>query len=293
MTRIGLLVTHIRAEEKLLIQAFNERGIAIDVILDRNLNFDLVAGMDQRTPSGRRWDEYALIIERCISTSRGLYALAILNRWGIPTLNTYQTAAICSDKVQTTIALAEADIPQPATRLTFTESSTMSALEQTGYPAVMKPVVGSWGRLLSRIDSPSVAETIIEHKQALGDYQHHLYYIQEYVEKPDRDIRAFVIGDQTLCAIYRESAHWITNTARGGNASNCPVTEELDRICRSAAHAVGGGILAIDLLETPEGSLLVNEVNHTMEFRNSSEPTGVDIAAAAIDYMLQEAGVPA
>jgi [lysine-biosynthesis-protein LysW]--L-2-aminoadipate ligase len=106
------------------------------------------------------------------------------------------------------------------------------------------------------------------------------------VDKPARDIRAFVVGDETICAIYRYSQHWITNTARGGRAENCPVTPELHRLSTAAARAVGGGVVAIDLLETPDGQLLVNEVNYTMEFRNSIAVTGVDIPGRMVDYVL-------
>jgi [lysine-biosynthesis-protein LysW]---L-2-aminoadipate ligase len=288
---IAVLVTHIRAEEKLLIQAFESAGVQPDVILDRNLNFDLTAGPEQPAPSGQSWQDYDVVLERCVSTSRGLYALAILNRWGIRTINTYETAAICGDKLRTSLALAEAGVPQPPVRVTFTPEATLESLQTLGYPAVLKPVTGSWGRLLARVTDPASAEAIIEHRQTLGDYQHHIYYAQAYIEKPGRDIRAFVIGDHTACAIYRESAHWITNTARGGSASNCPVTPELDQICQDAARAVGGGVLAVDVLEDTDGSLLINEVNHTMEFRNSGAPTGVDIAAEVVRYALAEVPV--
>jgi [lysine-biosynthesis-protein LysW]--L-2-aminoadipate ligase len=132
------------------------------------------------------------------------------------------------------------------------------------------------------------AEAIIEHRQTLGSYQHHVFYVQPYVNKPGRDIRAFVVGHETICAIYRTSPHWITNTARGGQASNCPVTPDLHDLCQRAAAAVGGGVLALDLFEDPERGLILNEINHTMEFRNSSAPTGVDIAARVVDYALRQ-----
>lgn len=288
MMRVGLLVTHIRAEEKALIAAFEAAGVQPDVILDRDVNIDLNAGAGQIAPSGYAWSDYGLIVERCVSTSRGLYLLAVFATWGIPTVNDYQTAAVCADKVRTTLALAEQGIAQPQTRLAFTPDSAIEAIEAVGYPAVLKPATGSWGRLLARVNDRESAEAIIEHRQTLGDYNHHTYYVQAYVAKPQRDIRAFVVGDQTVCAIYRHAEHWITNTARGGSASNCAVTPELDAICRSAARAVGGGVLAVDLLETPAGDLLVNEINHTMEFRNSSAPTGVDIAQVAVAYMLEQ-----
>jgi [lysine-biosynthesis-protein LysW]--L-2-aminoadipate ligase len=284
--RVGLLITHIRAEEKLLIEAFRAQGVEPDIILDRDLNFHINAGSEQLAPSGIAWNEYDVVIERCVSTSRGMYALAILNRWGIRTVNSYQTASICADKLLTSLVLAEAGIPQPQTRVAFAPESAMEAIDDVEYPAVLKPVTGSWGRLLARVNDRDSAEAIIEHRQTLGDYNHHTYYVQEYVDKPGRDIRAFVVGNRTICAIYRTSPHWITNTAKGGQASNCPVTPELNDLCIRAANAVGGGILALDLLEDENGNLLVNEINHTMEFRNSSAPTGVDIAAEVVRFTL-------
>lgn len=289
--RVGILVTHIRAEEKLLVQAFQARGIEPDILLDRNIHLDLTGGAGQLAPSGIAWSDYAVILERCVSTSRGLYLLAILNAWGISTINSYATAAVCADKLHTTLALARAGVPQPGARVAFEDTSALAALEVNGYPAVLKPVTGSWGRLLARLNDRDSAEAIIEHRQTLGDYQHHTYYIQEFVEKPGRDIRAFVVGDETICAIYRTSPHWITNTARGGLATNCPVTPELAALCRDAAAAVGGGVLALDVFEDPVRGLLINEINHTMEFRNSSAPTGVNIPARIVDYALEQARV--
>ncbi len=289
--RVALLVTHIRAEEKLLLAAFNKRGISPDIILDRELNFELSRGGEQLAPSGIAWQDYDLVFERCVSTSRGLYSLAILNCWGVRTFNTYETAAVCGDKLRTSIALTRHGIPQPHTRVAFTPQSAMQAIEDVAYPAVLKPVLGSWGRLLARVHNRDSAEAILEHRQTLGDYNHHIYYVQEYVDKPGRDIRAFVVGSRTIAAIYRASNHWITNTARGGQATNCPITPELDAICVKAARAVGGGILAIDLLEDARGNFVVNEINHTMEFRNSSKPTGVDIAQGVIDFVIEQIGV--
>lgn len=291
--RVALLVTHIRAEEKLILAAFNNRDISPDIILDRELNFNISAGPQQLAPSGIAWRDYDMIFERCVSTSRGMYALAILNSWGLRSFNTYETAAICGDKLRTSIALTQHGIPQPHTRVAFTPESAMQAIENVEYPAVLKPVTGSWGRLLARVHNRDSAEAILEHRQTLGDYNHHIYYVQEYVDKPGRDIRAFVVGDRTIAAIYRASNHWITNTARGGLATNCPVTDSLNEICVRAAEAVGGGILAIDLLEDAAGNFVVNEINHTMEFRNSSKPTGVDIAQEVIDFVIGEVGVVA
>ena len=278
--KVGLLLSRIRVEEKLLIEALNRRGVDYDTIDDRRVIFDI---------QNNGWDNYDVIIERCVSHSRALYALLLFRDWGIPTVNTFEVAENCGNKLLTTSALVRAGIPTPVVKVAFTPQSALEAIEEMGYPVVLKPGVGSWGRLLSKINDREAAETVLEHKQVLGSYHHSIYYIQEYIHKPGRDIRAFVVGDETICAIYRDSEHWITNTSRGGKASNCPVTPELNELSLASAKAVGGGVLALDIFEDPDRGLLVNEINYTMEFRNSIDTTGVDIPAKVVDYVLDVA----
>ena len=277
--RIGMLMSRVRVEEKLLIEAFEQRGVELDLIDDRDLILDI------GDPSPFR--KYDVIIERCINHSRAVTALELLNSWGIPTVNTYEVANICGSKFSTTRALFAHGVPSPRTLLAFTPESALQAIETLGYPVVLKPAVGSWGRLLARINDRDAAEAVLEHKSVLGSYQHSIFYIQEYIDKPQRDIRSFVVGGENICAIYRTSTHWITNTARGGQASNCPITPENERLSCAAAEAVGGGVVAVDLLERPSGELVVNEVNYTMEFRNSIDTTGVDIPGKVADYVIQ------
>lgn len=278
--RVGVLCSRIRVEEKLLFQEMRDRGIEFEKIDDREVVFNL---NNELLPVHR----YDIILERSINHSRALYALQIFNDWGIKTINSADVARICGDKFLTTQALVKDKVPTPRTALAFTPESALEAIEALGYPVVLKPCVGSWGRLVAKINDRQAAEAILEHKQILGSYHHSIYYIQEYVDKPGRDIRSFVVGDETIAAIYRTADHWITNTAQGGQASNCPVTPEVDAMSRAAAQAVGGGMLAVDLLESPDG-FLVCEVNYTMEFRNSIHTTGVDIPAKMIDYLIRE-----
>ena len=273
---VGVLLSRVRVEEKLLLEELERRRIASKVIDDR----ELVLALEQKPELG-----VDVVLERCIQHSRALYALAVLETWGIPTVNTFEVADVCGNKLLTTMRLIRDGVPSPRTRLAFTPESALAAVEELGYPAVLKPLVGSWGRLISRVNDRDAAESILEHKDVLGTYIHSIYYVQEYVPKPGRDIRAFVVGDETIGAIYRYSDHWITNTARGGKATKCEVTPELDDLCVRAAKAVGGGVVAIDVLEAPEG-LLVNEVNYTMEFRNSIDTTGVNIPGRVVDYAL-------
>src|SRR4051812_7750600 len=274
---VGMLLSRVRVEEKLLLTELERRGVEVVRFDDREFTLDLGAPDPEMV-------RCHVIVERCINHLRALYSLRVLNDWGVPTVNSYDVANVCGDKLLTSAALERDGVPTPRTIIAFTPESALDACEELGYPVVMKPAVGSWGRLLARVNDRDAAEALLEHKITLGSFHHGAFYIQEFVNKPGRDIRSFVVGDKTICAIYRTSPHWITNTARGGVATNCPVTDELHSLSQAAANAVGGGVVAIDLFESERG-LLVNEVNYTMEFRNSIDTTGVDIPARIVDYV--------
>jgi len=281
--RIGVLHARIRQEEKLLLAELEHRGVDVRRLFVEEEVLPL-------EPSGppESWGNLDAVLERCVSHSRAMAALRVLDTWGIPCVNHWSVGEVCGDKLTTNLALLRGGVPVPRARVAFTPESALKAIEELGYPAVLKPAVGSWGRLIARVNDRDAAEAVLEHKGTLGSYHHSIFFIQEHIEKGGRDLRSFVVGDRVICAIERRSEHWITNTARGGRASNYPVTDELAAISLAAAEAVGGGIVAIDLFETERG-LLVNEVNYTMEFRNSIEPTGVDIPARIIDFLLEVA----
>lgn len=274
--RVGLLHSLIRKEEKLLLEAFRQQGVTPIMLDDRKLTFDLESVPD-----------IDIVVERCINHSRAMHGLRLFESLGIRCINSSDVARICGDKILTSLALKEAGLAQPPIRVAFTEDSALIAIEELGYPVVLKPAVGSWGRLLAKVNDRESAEAILEHKTVLGSYHHSIFYIQKYVEKQGRDIRSFVVGNECIAAIYRSSSHWITNTARGAVATGCPVTDEIASLSVAAAHAVGGGVLAIDLFESTEG-LLVNEVNYTMEFRNSIDTTGVNIPERVVTYVLEQ-----
>ena len=228
-----------------------------------------------------------MLFERSISYSRGVYISKIYEANGVKVVNSSLVAERCGDKYVTSQILVREHIPTPRVLMAFDEEAALQAVDALGYPCVLKPVIGSWGRLLAKVDDRHSAEAFIEHKATLG-VNHQVFYVQEYINKPGRDIRAFVVGEEPIAAIYRTSSNWITNTARGGIASNCPLTPELSELCRQTAHALGGGLVAIDVFETENG-LTFNEVNHTMEFRNSITTTGVNIPALMVDYVLAQA----
>ena len=281
MIRIGFLYTRLRAEEKYLLEELEKHaGVEVVRINDGDMFFDI-----HELP-----EQVDVLFERSISYSRGLYISRIFEAHGVPVVNSSIVAERCGDKYITSQILATNGIPTPRVLMAFDEESALRAIEAMGYPCVLKPVVGSWGRLLAKVENRHMAESLIEHKATLG-VNHQVFYIQEYIHKPGRDIRAFVVGEEAICAIYRSSENWITNTARGGIATNCPITEEIAELCQRAARAVGGGLLALDLFETENG-LTINEINHTMEFRNSIATTGVNIPQKMVEYVLASVMVP-
>jgi [lysine-biosynthesis-protein LysW]--L-2-aminoadipate ligase len=276
--KIGLLCSRVRVEEKLILQNLRARDVAFDKIDVRQIVFDL-HDID--------WSQYSAVLIRCLSHTKALYAAKALEMQGVKAVNAHAVIEVCGDKILTTLALQERGIPTPPTQIAFSRDAGLTAVDEIGYPAVLKPPVGSWGRLIAKVNDREAAEGIIEHKEMLEEKRDTPLYIQAYVDKPGRDIRSLVVGDETVYAVYRHAEHWITNTARGGQTTSLAVSPEIDRLSRAAAEAVGGGIVAVDLMEDAAGRLLVNEVNNTPEFHGAMESTDVDIAGKMVDYVLR------
>lgn len=276
--KLGLLHSRIRLEEKLLIQAARQRDDVEVVLLNTNqlvLDLNALPAVD-------------VVLDREISQSRALHVLDALERDGVKTVNSYHAARVGGDKVLTSKRLWNAGVPTPKVKIAFTRESALKAIEEMGYPVVLKPVDGSWGRLIAKIENRTAAEAILEHKSHLNSYFHEVFYLQEYIAKPDRDIRAFVIQDETICAAYRTSDHWLTNASLGSKTFNCPITPELNDLCVKATQAVGGEAIAVDLMETQDG-FTVHEVNCAMEFKTSLQAVDVDIPKLLIDHCVNAA----
>jgi len=275
--RVGIFYSRLRVEEKALTRALEDRGAAVERLDVRRLALPL---------EGAGLSGYDAFLVRCISHTQAVYVSRLAETWGQPVVNPSAVIQTCGDKLLASVALVEAGVPTPRTQVAFSPQGALQAIEDMGYPVVLKPAHGSWGRLLARVNDRDAAEALLEHKATLGGAPHSAFYIQEYVPKPGRDIRTLVAGDEVIAAIYRHSSHWITNTALGGEASPCPLTPALEELSLRAAQAMGGGILAVDLLESQGGQLLVNEINHTPEFHGAMKAVGVDIAGRMADYLL-------
>ena len=283
--KLGILCSRVRVEEKLILAALRHRGVDYDRIDPRRLVIDV---------AGPGLGEYDAVLVRCLSHTRAFHLTHWLESLDVPTVSAHHIVATCGDKMLTSVALQRAGLPVPPTVIAFAPDTAVAAMEEMGYPVVLKPLSGSWGRLLARVNDRDAAEAILEHKTTLGGFHHGVAYIQDYVDKPGRDIRTLVAGNQVVYAVYRHSAHWITNTARGGEAQPCPISPEIADLSVAAAHAAGvgpgrPGIVAVDLLETAGGQLLINEVNHTPEFHGAMQATDTDVVGAIVDYVLEVA----
>ena len=286
--RIGFFCGRVRVEEKLLLDAYARRGVAPVRFSEPGMTLRL-----DRVSGDPRWsgpEAIDLLHDRGLAFGTAGPLLEALETHGVACLNSARVVATCGDKFKSSLALARDGVPQPETYWCTSADEALRVLdEKLGYPAVLKPQIGSWGRLVARLDTRAAAEAVLEDREILGSFHHRTHYLQRLVDKPGRDLRVFVVGDEPIAAIYRTSEHWLTNTARGAKATRCPVEGEVGELALRAARAVGGGILAVDLVEDPDRGLLVLEVNHSGEFRNSIEPTGVDIPGRMVDFVLEKA----
>ncbi|MFB6163158.1 MAG: lysine biosynthesis protein LysX [Halococcoides sp.] len=279
---VGVLYSRIREDEKLLLGELRERDHAVTKIDVRRETFDL-------SDPPESFESVDVLVDRCLATSRSRYITRFADRYGIPIVNDATTARICADKVETSLALDAAGVPTPTTRVAFTTDQALDAAADLGYPCVVKPVVGSWGRLMAKLDSPTAAEAVFEHKEVLGHYEHKVFYLQEFVDKPGRDIRVLAADGEVIAAMVRSSDHWLTNAAKGAETATFAVDDQIRELVADASAAVGGGLLGIDLMERTDGEQVtgytVHEINHTVEFKALDGVSDVDVPARVVDYL--------
>lgn len=271
---ISVLYDAIRIEEKSLVEAAKKKDIEIRMVDCKNIIIDL----DKKSDLGT-------VLQRCVSYYRNMHSTAALEGAGANVINSLYTGVYAGNKLFTHMLLKNAGISTPYVTVAFSKDAALEALDGLGYPRVIKPTVGSWGRMVTKLNNREAAEGIIEEREKMYPiYQVH--YLEEFVQRPPRDIRAIVIGDNVAGAIYRNSSseNWKTNTHLGGTAEICKVTPELEEICIKAKDAVKGQIVGVDLMESKDKGLVVHEINNTTEYRNVARVTGVDIAGLILEY---------
>ena len=271
---IGIVLSRIRKEEKRLISEASNRGFGVTTIDNTQQVFKL-----NSCP-----DSFDVVLERCVDHHRAVYVLSLFDYWGIPTVNQQSVVETYGNRLLTNLAVKDNGVPFPEVRLAYTPGSALEAMETIGYPIVLRPVEGSGNQLVSRIQEKHTAATILEHKRILGTYHHSIFFIQKYIESPGHDIRAFVVGDQTVAAISVLTHHWIGSIADGGLVENEPVTEELNQIAVSAVKAIGGGIAVVDMIRT-KTQWYVQEMGPPTGLSEASDVTGVNIPQKIIEYV--------
>jgi [lysine-biosynthesis-protein LysW]---L-2-aminoadipate ligase len=281
MVEVTILCDKVRFEEKTLYEKTQSKGIKSKIVDAKTITIgtyskakDLLLG--------------DVILQRSVSYYRGLYLTACLEFLGFKVINKFEVGQICGNKIITSIRLTQKNIPTPKTQFAFSAESGLESIKKTGFPVVLKPVVGSWGRGIYPLRDLETASMIIEMREEDDSPLSRIYYIQEMIDRPPRDIRCIVIGDQAVAAIYRYSSQseWRTNVALGGKVELAPMTKEMEELALKAAEAVGGGILGVDMMEDKNHGLVVHEVNNTVEFRGAASVSRADIPSKMIEYAL-------
>ena len=282
MVQISIIYDKVRFEEKVLYEKTQSKGIKSQIVDAKTITI----GTDSKKNDLLLGDT---ILQRTVSHYRGLYLSASLEFLDFKVINRFKVSETCGNKLMTSIALAKNKIPTPKTQFAFSAESALETIRNTGFPLVLKPIVGSWGRGIFPLRDHETASMILEMREEDDSPMSRIYYVQEMIDRPPRDIRCIVVGDQAVTAIYRYSAQseWRTNVARGGKVEFAPITSEVEDLALKTAEAVGGGILGVDMMEDKNRGLVVHEVNSTVEFRGAATVSKADIPGAMIDYAVR------
>ncbi|MEM0340445.1 MAG: lysine biosynthesis protein LysX [Acidilobaceae archaeon] len=275
MVRLGIVYDVARWEERALIEAAKRKGVRVGAFYLKG----------SPIPIGFKSIEVDIALQRSLSHEIALASTIALESGGVRVVNTSFSIAVAHNKLWTLKLLSSRGIKIPTTYVAFDEKSALDAAKRLGYPIVIKPIDGSWGRLVSLVGDDETLRSIIEHRSHVPDPRFQIHMVQEFVRKPGRDLRVFVVGSEVPVAIYRVSEHWITNTARGGRAEPAPIDSELEELVLKVAEAVGVEIAGIDVFEDPERGYVVNEVNAVPDFKNTVAVTGYDLPSKIIEYL--------
>ncbi|HUI85893.1 MAG TPA: lysine biosynthesis protein LysX [Nitrososphaerales archaeon] len=278
--RLGITFDRLRWEEKALKEEAESLGVRAELLDAKGLSFDLL--------KGGNGDLGDVVLQRCISHYRSLFLTRMLEAEGYTVVNPYEVAETCGNKMATTIALAKAGVPTPRTMVALSSESAEKAAEELGYPVVLKPFTGSWGRMVSVVRDRATLQAMVELREELPSPIDHMFYIQECIERPPRDIRAVVAGDQVVACVHRYApeGEWRTNVARGGTSKVFTPEAGLKEIILKAAACVGGGVLGVDAMESPKG-YVVHEVNNTVEFKGAQSAVDWSIPKKVIEYVME------
>jgi len=280
MSKVCIVFDRLRAEEKMLQKEASELGHDA-LMLDAKIT-------QVNTDSKKEdYDFGDVVLERCVSYFRGLHFTASLEFMNIPVLNKFEVANICGNKMFMTLLLKKNNIPTPKTYFSFSSESAAENLDKVGFPLVIKPVIGSWGRGVMPLKDKDTMEAVFEIRDITDSPHDRIYYLQELVKRPPRDIRVITVGDEPIAAMYRKSSGGFkTNIALGADPELCEITKEMEDMAAKASKAMGGGILGIDMMEDKEKGLVVHEVNNTVEFKGLARVAQRNIPKEMVEFAI-------
>ena len=283
MSKIGIVFDRLRLEEKMLEKQAMELGHDTTMIDAKITHFNTDSQKND-------FDFGNVVLERCISYFRGLHFTACLEFLDIPVINKFSVANNCGDKLITSLLLKKNNVPTPKTYFSFSADAAKENLEKVGYPLVLKPIVGSWGRGVMPLKDKDTVEAMFELRELSDDPHDRIFYLQELIKRPPRDIRVITVGDHAISAMYRKSSGGFkTNIALGAEPELCEITKDIEDVCAKASQAVGGGILGVDLMEDEKNGLVVHEVNNTVEFKGLVKVSKHNIPKEMVEFALNSA----
>jgi tetrahydromethanopterin:alpha-L-glutamate ligase len=207
--------------------------------------------------------------------------LHALRESGVRVWNDARAIERCVDKSATTFLLHKAGIPTPRTRTVETKAPADDYVAAAQRPLIYKPLFGSQGKGLLRVDSVS--------ELPAAEAADNIYYLQDYVAASGavfEDWRVIVTRARVVAAMTRRAGNWITNVHQGGSPSAHEPSEEMAQLARGALAAVGGDYGGVDLIRTPDGRLLVLEVNSNPSWRGLQSVSEVNIAEMIVEDFL-------
>lgn len=280
MSKVCIVFDRLRTEEKMLKKE----------ALDLGHNALMLDAKITQINTDNKKEDFELgdvVLERCVSYFRGLHFTSSLEFLDIPVLNKFEVANICGNKMFMTLLLKKNNIPTPKTYFSFSSESAAENLEKVGFPLVIKPVIGSWGRGVMPIKDKDTMEAVFEVRDITDSPHDRIYYLQELINRPPRDIRVITVGDEPIAAMYRKSSGGFkTNIALGADPEICEITKEMEDLAVKASKAMGGGILGVDIMEDEEHGLVVHEVNNTVEFKGLARVAKRNIPKEMIEFAL-------
>lgn len=273
-------ITMLRQEERLLLDALRERGLTAAAGLTRDVG--AVLNGTALAPG--------TILVRTLSHRDAAQVARRAEAAGIPVSNSASAIDVCHDKGLQALLFTRNGVPHPRSFHAYADEDIAVFGAELGWPVVVKPLSASWGRgvvRLSGMDALAAWAGGRESADAAG--KSFPVLVQEYIEKPDHDLRVIVIGTEPVVAIERRSDdEWRTNTHLGATAHRTEITDAMTALCRQVTDLLGPGFYGVDLVEDiRDGDLRVLEVNANPEFARSSRQHGVNIAELLADHLTE------